>query len=388
MSSRFFETLAPQYIHDLPVYQPGKPIEEVERELGIESAIKIASNENPMGPSPRAVKAAKKAIESAHWYPDGGAFRLRSALADRLEIELDEVIVGAGSNEIIHMIVQALCRPGVDEVLTHRYAFISYRLAAMAHNVPFVQAEVTDQLACDADALIASMSSRTKVVFLANPNNPTGAYVNTRDFERIVDALPEQALLVVDEAYHEYATYAHELGEVEYPQSQAVRSRDMPRIFTLRTFSKIYGLSGLRVGYGIGDRRVVDLINRVRRPFNVSSVAQVAALAALDDQEHVSRSRQAARSSIAALRDCAGSLGLKSYPSLGNFVLFDVGRDAVATHEELLREGVIVRPMAAWGLPTCLRISVGTAEQTERAIRTLGDVLGSSTGGLAGKDAT
>ena len=380
MSSRFFDTLAAPHVRELRVYQPGKPLEELERELGISDAIKVASNENPMGPSPRAVEAAQRAIQEAHFYPDGDAFKLRQALAERLQVHPDELIFGAGSNEIIHMVIRSLCRPGVDEVLTHRYAFISYRLAAMASGVSFVEADTRDDLACDPDALIAAMSPRTKIVFLANPNNPTGAFVGTSDFERILQALPEHALLIADEAYHEYALGARDRDGVDYPESQPYRSADMPRILTLRTFSKIYGLSGLRVGYGIGDRRVIDLLNRVRRPFNLSSVAQAAALAALDDPAHVERSRDAARAGIAAIRACADELGLSSYPSLGNFVLVGVGRDAQPVYDALLREGVIVRPMGAWGLSDHLRISVGTAEQTERISRAMREVLGRASG--------
>ncbi|MEM9493425.1 MAG: aminotransferase class I/II-fold pyridoxal phosphate-dependent enzyme, partial [Myxococcota bacterium] len=266
--TNFFDTLAGEHIRGLPIYRPGKPAEELERELGIQGAIKASSNENPMGPAPSAIAAAQRAIEGAHWYPDGGAYKLREALAERLAVSPDELIFGAGSNEIIHMIVTALCQPGHDQVLAPRYAFISYRLAAISHNVEFVEADVRDDLACDADALIAAITPRTKVVFLANPNNPTGAYVGTDDFERILAALPERALLVADEAYHEYAVAARAQAAAQgaaaaesgaqagaqaiyghdYPLSQDYRSGDMPRILTLRTFSKIYGLSGLRVG--------------------------------------------------------------------------------------------------------------------------------------------
>jgi histidinol-phosphate aminotransferase len=358
-------------IRALSPYQPGKPVEELERELGISGAIKIASNENPMGPSPRAVEAATRALADAHLYPDGGAFRLRAALAERLEVAPEQLVFGAGSNELIYLAVHTFCRPGHDEILTHRYAFVSYRLAALAYGVDFVEAEVTPELGCDVDALIAALTPRTKLVMLANPNNPTGAHVGTAAFERLLAALPPRALLVVDEAYHEYAVAAG----ADYPRSQRYQA-GRPTVLTLRTFSKIYGLAGLRIGYAVGDARVVGYLERVRRPFNANSIAQAAALAALDDAAHVRTSAEAARQGIERLRAAAGPLGVTAYPSLGNFALVDVGRDAGPVYEALLRHGVIVRPMGAWGLPRCVRVSVGTPAEMDRVVTALGDVLG------------
>lgn len=371
--SSFFDTLAPEHIRDLPTYQPGKPVEEIERELGIRGAIKMASNENPMGPSPRAVEAGARALTKTNLYPIGDAFYLRRGVAERFGVAPDQLIFGAGSNEIIYMTLHALCTPGRDQVLTHEYAFLSYRLAAMAYDLPFVATPVTEDLACDVDALIAAMNERTKVVLLANPNNPTGAHVRIRDFERILAALPPQAVLVVDEAYHEYAVSVG--PEVEYPSSLSYLGENEPRILTLRTFSKIHGLAALRVGFGIGHPRVVGCIERVRRAFNVNSIAQAAALAALDDEAHIERSQEAARTGIEMLTEAAQRLGLRPYPSLGNFVLVGTGRDAGPLYEALLRKGVIVRPMGAWGLPQHLRISVGTPAETERAIAALGEVV-------------
>jgi histidinol-phosphate aminotransferase len=360
--------LIPEYISRLPIYQPGKPVEELERELGIEGAIKIASNENPLGPSPAAVAAATQALAAANQYPDGSAFRLRRALAAARGVGEDEIVFGAGSNELVYMIVHAVCRPG-DEVLTHRYAFISYKLAALSFAARCVEAGVDGDLGCDVDALLGRVTERTRVVFLASPNNPTGAHLSPADLERLIDELPERVLLVLDEAYNEYAEAA-----ADYRSSLGLRDR-RPLLLTLRTFSKIHGLAGLRVGYGIGPAPLIAALERVRRPFNVSSVAQAAALAALDDSDHVERSADVARRGIVRLRAGAAEIGVRSYPSLGNFVLVDVERDAGQVYDQLLRRGVIVRPMGAWGLPTCLRISVGTAEQTERAVATLADVL-------------
>jgi len=365
-----FANLVPPHIETLSPYQPGKPIEELQRELGIADIVKIASNENPLGPSPKAVEAATRSLADLNMYPDGGCYALRAALSERLEVGPDHLAFGAGSDEIIAMIVRAFCGP-TDQVVTHQYAFISYKLAAAAAGVEFVEAPVTEDLACDPDALIASFSERTRVVFLANPNNPTGSYVTRPDFERILEAVPARALLVMDEAYHEYAT---EIAD-DYPRSMEYQA-DKPLLLTLRTFSKIYGLAGLRVGYAIGHPRVTNYINRVRRAFNVTSAGQAAALAALDDDAHVNRSRTENASGVAKLKTAAEGLGLRAYPSLGNFVLVDVGRDPVPVYQSLLERGVIVRPMVAWGLKQHLRISVATDAATERVTTALADVLG------------
>ena len=369
--SDLFDSLLPPHLHPLKAYQPGKPVEELERELGISGVIKIASNENPMGPSPLAVEAATRLLREGHLYPDGHCFDLRRGLVERLSVAADELVFGAGSNELVYLIIQTFCRPGIDEVLSHKYAFISYRLAAMSHNVKFVEAEVTPELGCDVDALIAAITPNTKVIFLANPNNPTGAHVTRGQFERILGALPRGTLLVVDEAYHEYAV----AGDADYARSQDYRSADQPLLITLRTFSKIYGLAGLRIGYGIAHPTLCNYINRVRRPFNVNSVAQAAALAALGDVDHVNASTAAAQNGIPALSQAVADLGLTPYPSLANFVLVDVKRDAGPVYDALLRAGVIVRPMGPWGLPHHVRISIGTPEETRRVVDTLSRVL-------------
>ena len=368
----FIQRLAAPHVLGLKPYQPGKPIEELERELGITGVIKLASNENPMGPSPRAMRAATQALPHQHLYPDGSCFKLRQAVAQMEGVAPERLVFGAGSNELIYLMVQTFCRPGIDQVLTHKYAFISYRLAAMSHNVDFVAADVTDDLGCDVDALLAAVTDNTRLLFLANPNNPTGAHVGPAAFERLLSGLPDHVICVVDEAYHEYAV----TRGADYPRSQTYHSDERPQLLTLRTFSKIYGLSGMRVGYGIGDPRIVDLLNRVSRPFNVNALAQEAARAALADTDHVARSAAAANDGIAALSEALDKVGVRPYPSLANFVLVDVGREAAGVYNALLREGVIVQPMGTWGLPHHLRISVGTAQQTERACTALERVLG------------
>jgi histidinol-phosphate aminotransferase len=366
-----WESFIPDNIARLARYQPGKPVEELERELGITGAIKIASNENPLGPSPLGVDAARRALADAHAYPDDSCHRLRAALAARHGVGPDEIVFGTGSNELISMIVHAFCRPGVDEVVTHEHAFISYRLFAHAHDAPFVATAVTPELRCDVDALCAALAARTRVVFLANPNNPTGAHVTRSELERIIEALPPRTLLVVDEAYHEYAVAA----AADYPSALTYRA-GQPRLIVLRTFSKIHGLAGLRVGYAIAHPRVADYLNRVRRPFNVSTVAQAAALAALDDDAHVARSREVAAASLAAIAAASRRIGVTAYPTAANFVLVGLGRDAAPVYDALLRRGVIARPMAAWGLPAHLRISAAPADQVDRVVGALADVIG------------
>lgn len=372
MSDRV-DDIVPANIASLVPYEPGKPIEEIERELGLSGVIKLASNENPVGPSRLAVAAAQAALAEAHLYPDTDVYRLRRKLAASLGVDPSELVFGAGSNELIHVIVRAFCRPRVDRVVSHRYAFPSYALAAHTHDAPFTEAAVTADLRCDVDALIAAMTDDTRIVFLANPNNPTGANLTTAEFERVRAAIPPRAILVVDEAYHEYASRML----ADYPSSQRAwqAAPGGPMLLTLRTFSKIYGMAGFQIGYAIGDRRLVAIVNRVRRPFNVSSVAQAAAIAALDDTDHVERSVDAARESIAELSAAATRLGLRPYPSATNFVLIDVGRESTAVYQALLHQGVIVRPMASWGLERCIRISVGTPAQTARAVAALATVL-------------
>ncbi len=367
----WFEQLVPPNVRELTAYQPGKPLAEVARELGIQDVIKIASNENPLGPSRKAVEGAQRALAEANVYPDNEAFLLRRELSSRLGVDPAELAFGSGSNELIHLLVRAFCRPGIDRVVTHRYAFLSYRQAAQTHGVLLTETGVRTDLGCDIDALIAGMTDDTRLVFLANPNNPTGAHLTRDELERVVEAVPQRAILVIDEAYHEYAVGMWP----DYPSSQSYRLAGARLLVTLRTFSKIYGLAGMQIGYAVGDRRVIEILNRVRRPFNVSSVSQAAALEALSDTDHVARSIEVARDGIAALIRDVTPLGATVYPSLGNFVLVDIGRDAQAVYESLLRHGVIVRPMGAWGLPTCLRISVGTPAQISRLVAGLARVL-------------
>ena len=368
--SSWRDRIAPAHVRGLDAYQPGKPVEELERELGITGAVKVASNESPLGPSPRAMAAIEAALPSIHFYPDAAGFALRADLARHLGVGADRVILGAGSNELVYQLVLALCEPD-DEVVSHQYAFLSYRLAAQVAGRRFVAAPATAALACDVDALIAAITPRTKLVMLGTPNNPTGTVVTRAGLERVVAALPERALLVVDEAYHEYAAA---WPEVDHADGLALAARD-PRVVVLRTFSKIYGLAGLRVGYGVAHPIVIDLLGRVGRTFNVSSLAQVAARAALGDRDFVARSAAHARTTIEQLRALTRP-GLTVLPSLGNFVLIDCHRPSTKVYDQLLRRGVIVRPMAAWGLPEHIRVSIASAPDMPRVTEALVEELG------------
>ena len=353
-------------------YEPGKPIEELERELGQAwgpgGAIKLASNENPYGPSPLGVAAAKQAIERAHLYPDGGAWALRQKLAARHGVEPRQILVGSGSNEIIDLFVQTFCADG-DEVLAPEYSFIAYKLAAQKNRRPFREAPTGPQLSYDVDAIVDAVSPRTKIVFFANPNNPTGAYAGRAAFERLVAALPARVLLVVDEAYFEYASAA------DYPDAIAHLSR-RARLVALRTFSKIYGLAGLRVGYAVASAELCDYVNRIRLPFNVAAPAQAAALAALDDAAHVTRARQGNDAELPRLAAALAGLGLEVLPSQTNFLLVGFGaRDGRQLYDRLLRAGVIVRPMGGYGLGHHLRITVGTPDENARLVEAVRELL-------------
>jgi histidinol-phosphate aminotransferase len=359
-------------IANIAPYEPGKPIEELERELGVSwgpgGAIKLASNENPYGPSPLGVAAAQAQLATANLYPDGGSFALRTRLAARHGVDTAQILVGAGSNEIIDLLVQTFCAEG-DEVVAPQYSFIAYKLAAEKNRRAFREAPTAASLRYDADAILGAVTPRTKLLFFANPNNPTGAYLGRAEFERLVEKLPERVLFVADEAYFEYAS------ATDYPDARQYLSR-RARMATLRTFSKIYGLAGLRVGYMIASAELNDYVNRIRLPFNVAATAQAAALAALDDDAHVARAREGNAAELPRLSAALAALGLEVLPSQTNFILVGFGaRDGRQLYASLLREGVIVRPMNGYGLPHHLRITVGTRAENERLVGAIEKIL-------------
>jgi len=352
-------------IEQLRPYEAGKPIEELERELGVEDAIKLASNENPLGPSPRAIEAIQRELAEVHRYPDAAAHRLREKLAGRLGVEMQELLHGNGSNELIELLIRTFTTRE-HHVVFGEPAFVMYKIAALAHGTPFSAVPLRD-LTHDLEAMAAAVTPRTRLLFVANPNNPTGTHVGRAAVEKLLREVPPEVIVVVDEAYFEYA------DAEDYPDCLTLRGL-RERLVVLRTFSKIYGLAALRVGYAVGPRELIEYMNRLRAPFNVGWLGQVAAAAALDDQQHVETSRNTNRSERARLGRALAELGWKIAPSQANFVYVDVGRPARQLYEALLRLGVIVRPFG--GLPTCLRITVGTARENDRLLETLREVVG------------
>lgn len=360
-------SLAPDYIRAIMAYQPGKPISELAREMGIpeESIVKLASNENPLGMSARARDAAIAAIGEVSRYPDGGAFALKKALCERFGVKPEQVVIGNGSNDILELASQAFLAPGLSAVYS-RHAFAVYPLATNARGARGIEVAAKN-FGHDLDAMAAAIEPQTRVVFIANPNNPTGTFVPGAELEAFLAKVPRHVLVVLDEAYTEY------LAPEQRYDSIAWLAR-FPNLLVSRTFSKAYGLAGLRVGYGIAHPEVADLMNRVRQPFNVSSVALAAAEAALGDDEFLARSAELNRRGMTQLVAAFRELGLEWIPSAGNFVTFKVG-DAIGVNQALLRQGVIVRPIAAYGMPHWLRVSIGLPEENARFIEALRQAL-------------
>ena len=360
-------SLAPDYIRAIMAYQPGKPISELAREMGIpeESIVKLASNENPLGMSARARDAAITAIGEISRYPDGGAFALKKALCARFGVEPAQLVIGNGSNDILELASQAFLAPGLSAVYS-RHAFAVYPLATNARGARGIEVAAKN-FGHDLDAMAAAIEPQTRVVFIANPNNPTGTFVPGAELEAFLAKVPRHVLVVLDEAYTEY------LAPEQRYDSIAWLAR-FPNLLVSRTFSKAYGLAGLRVGYAIAHPEVADLMNRVRQPFNVSSVALAAAEAALDDDEFLARSAEVNRRGMVQLVAAFRELGLEWIPSAGNFVTFKVG-DAIGVNQALLRQGVIVRPIAAYGMPHWLRVSIGLPEENARFIDALRQAL-------------
>jgi histidinol-phosphate aminotransferase len=360
--------LVPSHVASLQPYVPGKPIEEVEREYGVTDVAKLASNENALGPSPLAVAAAREAASKVHLYPDGSAYLLRNALAAKLGVRPEEVMVGNGSNELIELMVRTFVLDG-EEVLTSGQSFVAYKLAAQEHGRTLVEAPMKARFHYDLDALRKLLSRRTKVVFLANPDNPTGTWFTEAELVPFLDAAPKDTLVVLDEAYVEF------VDAPGFQDALALR-RKYPNLVVLRTFSKIFGLAGLRLGYGIARPELVEYVDRVRPPFNVNLVAQAAGAAALDDAVHVERSRALVRSERPFLADGLAALGATVVPSQGNFVMADFpGHPGKELFEALLREGVVVRPLAGYGFPTAQRITTGLRSENEKCLAALRRVL-------------
>jgi len=360
-------SLVPHWIRTLTPYPPGMPIEELERELGIHGSIKLASNENPLGPSPKALAAIAAALGDLHRYPDGSAFYLKRRLAERLGVTADEIVVGNGSNEIIELVVRTFIRAG-DEAVMSDQAFVIYRLVVQAAGgVP--RPVPLRNFTHDLEAMAEAITPRTRLVFLANPNNPTGTIYRRDEWQAFVRSVPRHLVVVADDAYAEY------VEDPEYPDTLRDRGDGSLPIITLHTFSKLYGLAGLRIGYGVAPREVVEAIARIRQPFNVNGLALVGALAALGDDEHVRRTLAVNRAGLAYLVEAFAAMRLVYVPSAANFILVRVGPGR-QVYEALLRRGVIVRPMDVYGFPEHVRVTIGLPEENRRFVDALEAVLG------------
>jgi histidinol-phosphate aminotransferase len=354
---------------NLPVYQPGRPIEEVARELGMppDQIIKLASNENPLGPSPAALVAMRHAITQVHLYPDGNAYYLKQKLADQLDITPAHLALGNGSNELLEFVGHAFLQPGTDVVVS-QFCFAVYPIVTRLFGANLITVPARD-LGHDLPAMLEAITPNTRIVFVANPNNPTGTRATSTDVLHLIDAVPDDVLLVMDEAYVEYLEDPTDLLPL-------LRAGQRPNLLLLRTFSKIHGLAGLRIGYAIGHPDVIAALEKIRQPFNLNAVAQAAALAALDDTAHVERTRANNRAGLACLQGGLQQLNRRYIPSSANFVLAHVGNSQLA-FETLQQRGIITRPMGGYQLPEWLRISVGTAAENQRCLDALRDDLAS-----------
>jgi histidinol-phosphate aminotransferase len=358
-----FLDIVPQHIHRIPAYKSENPAEEIERELGT-TVIQLGMNENAFGPSPKGIEAARAYMDHVAPYPDDSGFFLRKKLAAHIGVSMDELIISSGSSDILAMAYHVMSAPEA-EVLTGEASFVVYYQLAAILNLPIVRVPMTEY-GFDLDAMASRVTPQTRLIVIANPNNPTGTVVRRNELDGFLKSVPDDILVVLDEAYFEY------VDDNEYPRSLDYIRAGKP-VLILRTFSKVFGLAGLRIGYGISTREVIETLYKVRMAFNTNSVAQVAALAAWDDHVHVEKSLRLNREGLEFLYTGLGQRGVKYVPSFANFVLVELEKPARSVTEGLLRQGVIVRP--AWGCPTCMRVSVGTHDQNTRFFSALDKVL-------------
>ncbi|MBI5101878.1 MAG: histidinol-phosphate transaminase [Nitrospirae bacterium] len=351
----------PDYVLGIQPYVPGKPLEELERELGISNSIKLASNENPVGPSPLALKALQGPLSDINRYPDGAAYYLKQALSAKLNVSEDELIFGNGSNELLDIAVKTFLRPG-DEAVMGAPSFVVYAMAVQSVGGRSIQAPLSN-FTHDLSAMADAITPATKMVFIANPNNPTGTMNTKKEFDLLMSRVTEEMLVVVDEAYFEYVTDPDYADSMKYLRSEK-------NVLILRTFSKIYGLAGLRIGYGIAKKEIILDMNRLREPFNTNSLAQKAALAALKDDEHVRHSREVNEAGKKYLYSELGAMGCSYVPTHANFIYMPVS-DSKVINDRLLRKGVIIRPMG----PKAIRVTIGLPEENKRFIEALKEAM-------------
>jgi histidinol-phosphate aminotransferase len=360
-----FCDLAVSGVADLQPYVPGKPIEELQRQYGVRDVIKLASNENPLGPSKAALAAVAKSSKEMTRYPDGNGYTLKMALAEKLRLSPQQITLGNGSNDVLELLARTFAGHG-DEVIYSEHAFAVYPLAVKAIGATGIATPAKDY-GHDLKAMLKAISPRTKLIFIANPNNPTGTWIESAEVQAFLDKVPEKVLVVLDEAYVEY---------LEQTESSVNWLQSFDNLIITRTFSKAYGLAGLRVGYALSHPEIADLLNRIRQPFNVNSLAQAAAVAALGDESYLQQSREVNQTGMLQLTGGFDKMGLKYIPSKGNFITVNVHTNAAEVYDELLYEGVIVRPIAGYGLPQHLRVSIGLEQENQRFLEALSRVLG------------
>lgn len=348
-------------------YSPGKPISDVQRELGLDEIIKLASNENPVGPSKRAQEAILAALGELHRYPDGGAVNLKAALAAKYDIPAEQILVGNGSDDCIKLISETFLNPG-DEVVLPNPSFSQYWFGTQLMAGTPVLVDLVDGFEYDFDAMLSAVTDKTKLLYLCSPNNPTGTYIRREPLRKFLDQVPEHVLVILDEAYAEYVEAVDYAEGIEF-------LKEGYNVLVLRTFSKLYALAALRVGYMFGRSEILQEINRVREPFNVNALAQVAAIAALNDEEHVQKSREVNFAGIAQVGAGLAKLGYSHIPTQTNFLIFDTGLNDKEVFQELLQRGVIVRSGTALGLPGYLRVSIGTLQENERFLKSFEEVV-------------
>jgi histidinol-phosphate aminotransferase len=360
------QTKIPDHILAIEPYKPGKPLEEVEREYGIRNSVKLASNENPLGPSPLALEAIERALGNLHRYPDGSAYYLIEKLSRKLNVQPHNIILGNGSDEILGMLTKIFLQPG-DEAVLPRPAFLMYEIlvrSSGAHPV-FVPLK---SLAIDLESMRQAITSRTRLLFLTNPNNPTGLLLNKRELEAFLEDIPPEILVVLDEAYIEFVRDPDHVSGLALLET-------FPKVITLRTFSKAYGLAGLRIGYGVMAEEIASLLNRIRQPFNTSTIAQVAACGALDDHSFLYETISLVHAELDFIYSSLEELGIKYYPTQANFFMVDVNQSADDVFVEMLKQGVIVRSMSSYGFPDHIRVNVGLHTENEAFLNALSNII-------------
>lgn len=368
-----YKELAAKGVQKLSPYIPGKPISELEREMGIANIIKLASNENPLGSSPLAMKAMNQALSEIELYPDGNGFALKKALASKHGVDMDCITLGNGSNDVLVLLAEAFLSPELSGVYS-QYSFAVYPIAIQAvgavhKQIPALSWETDSPLGHDLDAMLAAIDEATRLVFVANPNNPTGNHLSEKDLKGFISKVPQDVIVVVDEAYLEYSSKDEQVDASSW-------LKEFNNLVVTRTFSKAYGLAGLRVGYALSNPDIANVLNRIRQPFNVNTLALIAAEHAIGDEEFLARSLKENAQGLKILEKTCENLGLRFVPSKGNFLLVDFEQDAAPIYEELLKRGIITRPVANYGLTDCLRITIGTQDQMHRLDTAMVEVCG------------